>query len=111
MDERITQSVSGDGGRDDGLHAILLDRGWRSDRAGLPEEGDRFEWPPSTPPALSTTVAAANEHGTFGTTIYVDPFDYVVFAPQTDDKPMQPRALYSTRRELLHDIHRIEDWR
>lgn len=108
MDEDNTESVSGDGGRDDTLHEILVARGWRSDRAVLSEEGDRFEWPPSSPIPLITLT---DEPVRCGTTIHVDVAGYEVYGPQTEDTPVQPRASYSTRDALLLDLCSIEDWR
>jgi hypothetical protein len=109
MENRITESFSGDGGRDDGLYAVLVSRGWRSDRAGLPEEGDRFEWLPSTP--RTRVTATADSHGGFGTTIFVETSEYVVHGPEVTDTPVQPCALSPTRDDLLQDIHHIETWR
>lgn len=112
MDQHITVAVSGDGGRDDTLHEILVTRGWRSDRAILLEEGDRFEWPPSIPTSATSSVSvAADEPGRFGTTIHVDTAGYEIYGPQTDDSPVQPRACYPTRAALLRDLHSIEEWR
>lgn len=113
MAEHITEAASGDGGRDDTLHQILVARGWRSDRAVLPEEGDRFEWPPSIPasPTSAAPVAVADEPGRFGTTIHVDIAGYQIYGPQADDSPVEPRACYITRTALLRDLRGIEDWR
>ena len=112
MDEHITEAVSGDGGRDDTLHEILVGRGWRSDRAVLIEEGDRFEWPPSIPTSPTPSVSvAADCPGRFGTTIHVDIAGYQLYGPQTDDSPVPPRACYTTRAALLKDLRSIEDWR
>lgn len=96
-------------GRDDNLHQILSDRGWRSDGVGLPEEGDRFEWPPSIPTsAVAPTSGISDVPYTFGTTIYVEIVGYSVDGPQVDDQPVRPRAVYSSRAELLHDIRCVE---
>lgn len=105
MSEPVVVSVSGDGAWDDDLHALVLERGWRSDRAALPEEGDRFEWPASIPGWASGRIvlAAVGEHSRFGTTIYVDVSRYTVYGPQTDDRPAPPRAVYPTSAELLQD--------
>jgi hypothetical protein len=109
----VTEPGWPDGSRDDDLHEILLARGWRSDRADLPDEGDSFEWPPSIslaePPPKS--MEAADESGSFGTTIYVEASGYAVYGPQTSDAPVQPRVRYQTRGELLRDIGDIESWR
>lgn len=118
MDELITASVSGDGGRDDMLHTILVARGWRSDRPDLPEEGDRFEWPPSIPPPGATTPDGTAPFGTatfgtarFGTTIYVETDGYAAYGPQCGDPPVPPRTVYVTRAALLHHLTWIETWR
>lgn len=113
VDELITASVSGDGGRDDMLHAILVARGWRSDRRDLPEEGDRFEWLPSIPPPGATTTDGAAPFGTarFGTTIYVETHGYAAYGPQCGDSPVPPRAVYVTRAALLDHLAWIETWR
>lgn len=112
MSEDTTAAVSGDGGRDDDLHEMLLGRGWRSDRVGLPEEGDRFEWPPSIPDSAVASVGGTFDGPcTFGTTVFVEVVGYTVYGPQVDDQPVCPRASYTSRAELLHDIHCIESWR
>lgn len=113
MREPVIESVAGDGAWDDALHEILLGRGWRSDRADLPEEGDRFEWPPSIPSwggEFSGLTAVEGRNG-FGTTIYVDLSVYTVYGPQSNDQPASPRAVYATRAELLQEIRCIEHWR
>lgn len=112
MPDTIRRSVSGDGGRDDFLHEILRIRGWQSDRAHLPEEGDRFEWPPSIPlDAPSTPAPTVEGPNRFGTTIHVERFHYRVFSPQIGDQPAPARVCYSTRTELLQNIECIESWR
>lgn len=111
MSEHVTAAVSGDGGRDDDLHGVLSNRGWRSDRVDLPEEGDRFEWPPSIPASGVASIPGTSAPCTFGTTVYVEVVGYTVYGPQADDQPVCPRASYTSRAELLHDIPCIESWR
>ena len=113
MGEPVVESVAGDGAWDDVLHEILLGRGWRSDRADLPEEGDRFEWPASIPGSAPELIGltAVEGRNRFGTTIYVDVSRYTVYGPQSNDQPASPRAVYSTRAELLQEIRYIEQWR
>lgn len=113
MSEQIARSVSGDGGRDDVLHEVLVGRGWRSDRAALPEEGDRFEWPPSIPASTdaSGSRGGVDLPGRFGTTVHVDICGYEVYGPQANDLPVGPSACYETRDALLRDLGCIEGWR
>lgn len=84
---------------DDEAHALLTQRGWVGHRQK--EEGDNWEWTPST---AGLTDASS-------TSIWTKPTGFVVEGPEWQDDPGTTRTHYPTFTSLFSDLDKIEGWR